>query len=330
MTMDKRSVLLGVALGVAVGWLAAGAWQKRDVAPIPSAWLARVGNAYITEAMFIDEMQRRGGKSPGQYQDMVQKRALLDDMVLRRALVNAATQDKLAEQPAIAHLIEQTLANQYLQKTLREAQKKIVVTEAEVRADYEAHAADYVVPARRRVAMIQISVPAGATEEIWANALDRGAEALAKARKLGPSVTNFGVVAREYSEDQTSRYRGGMIGWISEGKIDRYRHDPVVLNAALELKAAGEFSGVLRGKDAVYVARVVEIEPQRERQFDQLATGIHQRLLQERLKQAEVAFRDNLLKRSAIEVREAGLEKIDPLAPPADANPPQPPAMPAS
>jgi peptidyl-prolyl cis-trans isomerase C len=328
--MDKRSALLGVAVGVAVGWFSAVAWRARDAEPTPTAWLARVGDSYITEAMFVDEMHRRGGKTPGQYQDIVQKRALLDDMVLRRALVNAAKSENMASDPAVAHLLDQTLANQYLQRTLRKQQEKIVVTEAEVRAHYDAHAADYTVPARRRVAMLQIRVPADAGEDVWKNASERAEAALAKARKLGPEVLNFGVVAREYSEDQASRYRGGMIGWISEGKLDRYRYDPVLLNAALALKAAGDFSEVLRGADGVYVARVVEIEPQRERQFEQLATGIHQRLLQDRLKQAETEFRETLLKRTAIDVREAGLEKIDPLAPPAESKPPQPPAMPAS
>ncbi|MBL0030469.1 MAG: hypothetical protein IPO95_15965 [Rhodanobacteraceae bacterium] len=74
--------------------------------------------------------------------------------------------------------------------------------------------------------------------------------------------------------------------------------------------------------------RVVDIEPQRERQFDQLATGIQQRLMQERLAATEAAFRKDLLKRTRVQVRESELERIDPLAPPAEQQPPQPPAMP--
>jgi len=328
MSMDKRQLFLGLAIGAVVGWLASAMWQARSDVPMPQAWLARVGDSYITEAMFIAEMQRRGGRTPGQYQDMVQKRALLDDMVLRRAMVNAARSAHIDDDPDVGYLLDQSLANQYLQRTLREQQQKIVVTDAEVRAHYDAHAADYVVPARRRVAMIQTKVAESAGEEVWKAAEVRAREALAKARKLDAAVTNFGVVAREYSEDQASRYRGGMIGWISDGQLDRYRYDPVVLQAAVGMAAAGDLSEPLRGKDGVYLVRVVEIEPVRERQFEQLSTGIHQRLLQDKLRAAEAAFRDALRKRSAIEIREAGLEHIDPLAPPADSKPPQPPAMP--
>ena len=82
----------------------------------------------------------------------------------------------------LAHLLDQTLANQYLQRTLRQQQEKIVVSEAEVRAHYDAHAADYTVPARRRVAMLQIKVPEGAGEDVWKNATERAQAALAKAR----------------------------------------------------------------------------------------------------------------------------------------------------
>lgn len=328
--MDKRQLIIGLAIGAVVGWIAAAYWQGRNDTPAPSVWLARVGDSYITEPMFIAEMQRRGGQTPGQYQDMVQKRALLDDMVLRRAMVNAAQNEHIDDDPDVGYLLDQALVNQYLQRSLRAQQQKIVVTDAEVRAHYDAHAADYVVPARRRVAMIQLKVAESAGEEVWKAAEARAGEALGKARKLDAAVTNFGVVAREYSEDQASRYRGGMIGWISDGQLDRYRYDPVVLQAAVGLAAAGDVSEPLRGKDGVYLVRVVEVEPMRERQFEQLSTGIHQRLLQDKLRAAEEAFREDLRKRSAIEIREAGLERIVPLAPPAEAKPPQPPAMPAS
>jgi parvulin-like peptidyl-prolyl isomerase len=101
-----------------------------------------------------------------------------------------------------------------------------------------------------------------------------------------------------------------------------------VLEAAMAARKAGDFSEVLRGQDGVYVVRVVDIEPQRERPFEQLATGIHQRLLQERMAAAEQSFRKEVLKRVRVQVREDELERIDPLAPPAAPQPPQPPAMP--
>jgi parvulin-like peptidyl-prolyl isomerase len=328
MNRDNQGRLVALMIGLILGWLGVVAWQHRGALISPSAWLARVGDGYITRAMFIDEMHRRGGATPGQYQDMAQKRALLDDMVWKMVQVNSANAQQLAQAPEVRHQIDQILASHYQQRTLRKQQQAIVVTDADVRAHYDAHVADYIVPARRRLAMVQILVPAGASEEVWKNAMERGAEVLAKARAQAAATPHFGVVAREYSQDQASRYRGGMIGWIAEGKVDRYRYDPALLTALLALKSAGEFSAVVRGKDAVYVGRVVELEAQRERPFEQLAIGIRQGLLQERMQQAETQFRERLLKASAITIHQAELESIDPLAPPADSQPPQPPAMP--
>ena len=327
MNKDVRNVAIALLAGLAGGWLLARTGLGTGEAT-PARWVAQVGDGYITPEMFVAEMHRRGGETPGQYQDLAQKRALLDDMVLRRALVASARADKIDQDADVRQQFDQILANQYLQRTLRKQQQALTVADAEVRAHYDAHVADYIIPARRRVAMVQIRVPAGAADDVWANAMERGEQVLAKARKLGPAVPHFAEIAREYSEDQASRYRGGMIGWIAEGQKDRYRYDPVVLDAAMAAQKARDFSPVLRGQDGVYVVRVVDIEPQRELPFVQLATGIHQRLLQERIADAEQAFRKDLLKRVRVQVREDELERIDPLAPPAEKQPPQPPAMP--
>jgi len=327
--MSKEVRNLGIALlvGLLAGWLLAGGWSGGRSSP-RREWVAQVGDAYITPEMFIAEMHRRGGETPGQYQDIVQKRALLDDMVLRQALINAAKGIGLEADPVVRRQIEAALVNQYVEATLRKQQRAVKIEESETRAHYDAHAADYTVPARRRVAMIQIQVPANADEDVWRNATERAAEALGKAKKLAAHIPHLGEVAREYSQDQATRYRGGTIGWISEGQKERYRYDSAVIDAAMAAEKAGDFAPVVRGKDAVYVVRVVDIEPQRERPYEQLATGIHQRLLQDRMEAVEKQFRIDVLKNTRVQVREEGLNAIDPLAPPADKQPPQPPAMP--
>jgi peptidyl-prolyl cis-trans isomerase C len=326
--MNRVAVVVALIAGLALGWLAARIWPEPS-GPPPREWVARIGPEYITEAMFVEEMQRRGGRQPGQYQTLVQKRALLDDMLFRHALVQAARKAGVDQRPELRRTMEQLLANQFLQDTLRAEQQAITVTDDEVRAHYAGHATDYTVPGRRRIAMVQILVPDGAGEEAWQNAMARGAEALEKARAEPGGAPHFGTVAREYSQDQASRYRGGVIGWITDGQRERYRFDDVVLEAAQALQSPGEFSPVLRGADGVYVVRLVEIEPQRERALDELADGIRQRLLRERLDASEQRFRAGLLEDAAVQIREATLAQVDPLAPAADPNPPKPPAMPA-
>lgn len=328
-TIILAAVIGAFVIGGAVGWGAARLGQGSDVArDTPSRWVARIDDNYISESAFIDEMRRRGGERPGQFQDLEQKRQLLDDLVYRAALVKAAQNAGLTDQPELRRAIEQLVSSRYLQDTLRQAQRDLSVSDEDVRRYYGAHAEEYTVPARKRVAMLKIAVAADAGEPAWKRAIARMGEARGKAVELEAGVPHFGALAREISDDAASRHRGGVIGWIAEGRTDRYSHDRAVIEAARALETPGALSEVLRGQDGVYLVRLVESEPRQARGFDQLAAGIRQRLMQQRLAESEDAFRKRLMREVGVEVRESVLAAIPPLSPAHSTDAPQPPAMP--
>ncbi len=321
------AVLIAFVAGGGVGWtLAPRGAVSADAAP--PRWVARIDDRYISADDFIEEMRHHGGERPGQYQTLEQKRKLLDDLVLRAALVKAAENAGLLGQPELRRSVAQVISNRYLQDTLRQTQRSLQVTDEDVRKYYEAHADEYTVPARKRVAMLKIAVAADAGEPAWKAAMERMQKARVQATKLDMTVPHFGPLAREVSDDAASRYRGGVIGWIAEGRSDRYSYDPVVIEAARKLDEPGSLSEVLRGADGVYLVRLVDGEPRQARGLDLLANGIRQRLLQDRLAESERQFREKLIHEVGVEVRESVLASITPLAPPAGDPSPQPPAMP--
>jgi parvulin-like peptidyl-prolyl isomerase len=321
---------LTLAAGAAAGWYVRG--PAPALAPVepPAQWVAQVEGDYISTDMFIEEMRRRGGSRPGQYQDLEQKRALLDDMVLKQALVQAAREDGIDREPEVRRALDQMLANQYLQRGLLQRQADIRISEDDVRARYASAAAEYAVPARRRLALIRFSVPAEPVAVDWEAAERRAEEALAEARQLPESVPHFGALANRFSEDQDSRWRGGVVGWISDQAAAQETSslDPAVLSTARALSAPGDFSAPIRGSDAVYVLRLVDVDAGRTRSFEELADGIRQGLRQQRLAEMEHEFREDLLGRMRTIVRDEALAAIDPLSPPASAEPLQPPALP--
>lgn len=327
-TITLATALVALLVGGGLGWSVAQRGHSEGT-PTPESWVARINDHYISDDAFIDEMRRRGGERPGQFQDMEQKRQLLDDMVYRAALVEAAEQAGLTGQPDLQRTVDNIIASHYLQDTLRQAQRKVQVSDEDVEAYYSTHADDYVVPARKRVAMLKVSVASDAGEPAWKEAEARLADARSKAQTLETTVPHFGNLSREYSDDAASRWRGGVIGWISEGRADRYSYDPSVIEAARTLEQAGALSDVFRGKDAVYLVRLVESEPRQSRGLDQLASGIRQRLLQDRSAAAEQEFRQRLISRIGVEVRESVLASIAPLSEAGKQNLPQPPAMPS-
>ncbi|MEZ5544422.1 MAG: peptidyl-prolyl cis-trans isomerase [Lysobacteraceae bacterium] len=316
------------ALGLGTGW-----WLRGDAQPsvqsVPEHWVARIDDGYLTREQFIDEMRRHGGDRPGQFQNMDQKRALLDELVYRAALVKAAEEQGLTRTPEVGRAIEQIISNSYLKQNLRQAQREITVSDEDVERFYKANAEQYMVPARKRVAMVRIEVPAKSDDAAWGKAEKRAAQALAKAKALKLPALHFGDVAREYSDDAASRYRGGVIGWIAELKQDRYRHDPVVIEAVRNLEKDGDIKGPLRGADGVYLVRLVENQPRKERSLEELSAGIRQRLVQERLAAQEKEFRSRVMRQASVQVDEAQLAAIEPLGPPASTKPQQPPAMPS-
>ncbi len=329
--MSMRTTVLASAVALVIGGLAGWSLANRNHAPaatVPEHWVARIDDKYLSADDFIDEMRRQGGERPGQFQTMEQKRQLLDDLVLRAALVKAADKAGMLKQPDLRRSLDQMVGNRYLQETLRKTQREVQVTDDEIKQYFEAHADEYTVPARKRVAMLKITVADDAGEPAWKDALDRMAKARAEATKLDASVPHFGNIAREVSDDSSSRYRGGVIGWIAEGRSDRYSWDPVVLEATGKLDAAGALSQVLRGADGVYLVRLVDSEPRQARGLDVLASGIRQRIIQDRLADSEAQFRKNLMREVGVEVRESALAAIAPLAPAASDQTPQPPAMP--
>lgn len=322
--------LVGLALGAAGGYGVATMMQPgTTAAPPPERWVARVGGEYLSEQRFVDEMRQRGGLLSGQYQDPEQRRALLDALLYQKALVATAREEGIDRLPDVQRTLDQVLANQVLQRRLRERQQSIEVTDQQVRHFYDANAADYSVPERRRVAMLRIPVAADADEAAWSAAEAEAGEALKAVQQLDDDVRHFGALAREYSDDQASRYRGGVVGWISQQQASRSRHDPAMLEAGFALAQPGEVSVPVRGSDAVYLVRLVDLEPARTRPFEDLAAGIRQRLLQERMDQSEDAFRRALIARLDVEVNEDALAAIAPLSPAADPSTPEPPALPS-
>ena len=321
------ALIVGVVLGAAGIWL----WLRPagvDTA-VPASWVARVGDSYISEERYRAEMARRGGGIPGQFHEERQKLALLDELVYQQALVERARRDGIDQQPEVRRSIDQILASQVLRRDLREEQEKVQVSDAMVRAFYDANVDSYRIPERRRIAIVRIGLPPDASEERWTEAGKRLAEAREGALALDAGVRHFGDVAQRYSDDQASRYRGGVIGWIDTGSLERYGRDPVVLDAAATLGKPGDLSSPLRGTDGWYLVRLVDLNPAQARPFEELEAGIRQRLRQEGMKSLERSFRDRVISEAKPTLRPDVLAGIESTSPPATNPTPVPPPLPS-
>jgi hypothetical protein len=328
--MNRVVWLVAIAAALALGFLAGRYWDGSADPVSPEDWLARVGPEFITVDEFRREMQRRSAGRPGVFAEPEQRRMLLREMMVRLALAERARALGIDREPEVRRTRDQILVNQVLQRELRPRQTGTAVADAEVRAFYEAHADDYAVPARRRVAMIFLALGPNASDETRERVRTRAEALREEALALPDDVPDFGVLARNHSEDQSSRYRGGVIGWVREEDADRYSHPEVVVRTANRMTEEGAVSPVLEDDEGLYLVRLVDYEPRRTRSLDELAAGIRQRLLRQRFVEIEDAFRDELLADAGMEVREQRLAAVPAPGPAREPEAPQPPPLPGA
>ncbi len=296
--------------------------------PVASAEvLARVGSEAITVDEFRREMERRGGRIPGQYASVEQRRALLDEMLRTKAALTRAREAGLDQEPETRLAIERLLVAGYLEAELEPALAGLSVSDDEVAAYYAAHRDEYQTPERRRVAWIFLQVGAKAEPPQVEKVRQRAADARAEAERLPAGTRNFGDVAQRLSEDPSTRYVGGELGWLTRDQAAGYRWGPELVEAAFALAEPGSLSPVLRHEKGFYVLKLVAREAAAPAPLEKLASGIRARLLKERREATRESFYQALLAGLAVEVDEARLSAIAPLSAPVPA-PAAPPSLP--
>lgn len=176
------------------------------------------------------------------------------------------------------------------------------VTQADARALYDADPARRVVPEQRRIGNISVD-----TE-------DKARTVLQRAR----SGTDFTALARELSDDPTTRDSGGDLGLV-----DRAQLEPDYAQAAFGAPAGALF-GPVRSESGWNVGIVAEIRPEQPLSFERVQERLRNELRQQR---ATAIWRDWLAER----VRDAQVTYSDRYRPAdAGAGSPEPNLAPAS
>lgn len=154
-------------------------------------------------------------------------------------------------------------------------------TRAELLAAYEANAASFRRPARRKMSLIDVRVGNRLPENIGtptpaqletARTEARSQVEAARAKLLGGD--DFAEVAKRYS-DGLHASEGGAWGWVTPGSV-RERFEPAV--AALFELGAGEVSDILETDDAYFVVRCDEVDGGYEPDFQSLQPELSERL----------------------------------------------------
>jgi parvulin-like peptidyl-prolyl isomerase len=261
-----------------------------------------------TVGEFWREYQELPASFLADYQGAEGRKALAERLIERLLLVEdsydrvlAANEGELDEMrlDVLAQMMEQV-----------EVDDRIEVTDEEVRAYYDEHKAELVMPPQSRIRYIMIGL--GETEDERQRAREKADEAY---KRLVPGLfqqgEDFAVVAREYSEDELTASQGGELpGWIGEGQdlfaelADHPFHQQVLALREGEISRPFEWGG------AVYIVQVLERTDPEPMPFEEARDFLSEDLRLQKHDELLVELSQRLMEQADVEIYESTLQGL--------------------
>ncbi len=313
----RHSALLALALAVAIG----GCSPKRS-----GEVLARVGDNVITTDDFKKEVQWRLNNN----RPLPERTALLEEMVAREISLQKAKAFGLEKNFDVQHNYSDMLVGKLKDRELAPKVEAAKISSDEIRTTYEHDINKYTKPAKTRLALVYMKVDRKMNAE-QKNAVEaRMAEADKAAKSLANFTHGFGAVAMDFSEDQSSRYRGGDVGWFDESD-PLFRWPKEVVQAGMGLQQIGQISPIVRASTGLFLVMKTDFRDKTVTPLANVSASIQRRLLAEKKKQIEQSFAKELRATTPVQTDTIALSQIDyPTTTVAQVEEKLPPALPRS
>ncbi len=196
--------------------------------------LAKVNDKVIT----LDEFKERITRLPRHYQQMIrgQEKAFLDDIIKEALLHREAVKSKLEDDQETQEVIAEAKKKILIARLIKNrVEDKVAVLEEDLRAYYDGHSEEFMLPERWRASHILVDTQEEA-EEIK-DILDQGA--------------SLEELAPDRSKDASAK-RGGDVGYFSKGQLI-----PEFENACFELEV-GEIGSVVKSQFGYHVIKLTD------------------------------------------------------------------------
>lgn len=224
----------------------------------------------------IDYWAENGGLSHS-----AKKEEFIEHYAARIVAVEKAKALGIDKDPEILSRWENLLVGELRSRELKRVLADIPpVSDEEILAQYEEVKVELTTPRQVKIALLHLK----ASEKMSPNSRDALKERLIKARalalNLSPDVKGFGDIARKYSEDKVSRFKGGVVGWLKGGE-NRSRWSDTIHQAALDLSSDNALSDVIQTPGGYYLLKFLDHREERVTPLsDSLKTKITKQLSQ--------------------------------------------------
>lgn len=183
--------------------------------------------------------------------------AFLDPAIERRIALEKARELGLDQDFELKRQWENLLIGRLRETEIEAKLREATVTDEEIADHYQRNLETYARPAQLHLALLHLKVPAHADDAARQAIRTRLEEARALALELPADARGFGALAMNYSEEPTSRFKGGDIGWLEAGATAS-RWPEEVLAAAFALPEHGALSEVISASDGFYLVKKLD------------------------------------------------------------------------
>jgi peptidyl-prolyl cis-trans isomerase C len=260
------AALVSMAMGTLAPAAAPAGRSARAARPVPESLqvLVRVGGESITRG----DVQRRLEELPEQFRSTYTapegRRQLLDRMIEEKVWLLAAKKAGVPNRPAVQRQVEQQKRDLYIRTHLNEVMAgNPAPSDSALRGYYDAHRAEYAIPATLTLRHIQSKTEADARRVL----------ALARNPR-----EDFAKLAQRWSRDSLTMASGGQLGTVTrEGMFASIGRQPALAESALAL-GEGRIGGPWRTDRGWHVVKVEAVKPEGVRPFDQVRSMIQRQM----------------------------------------------------
>jgi len=210
------------------------------------------------------------------------REAFLESCVERLVALEKARELELDQDIELRRQWENLLIGRLKKTALDTKLVDLTATDDEIKAYYERNKASYSKPAQVHLALLFLGAPKHSDEDARQAIRQRMDEARALATELADGARGFGAHAMTYSEEATSRFKGGDIGWMQAGEA-KYRWPAVVVETGFALAEKGDLSDVIATDEGFYLLKKLDSREAVVRSLDgRLRSSLENALLKEK------------------------------------------------
>lgn len=294
--------------------------------------VAKVGDEVITLAEFERQLNQQSPFARARYNSLERKREFLDSVVRFELLAREAEKKGYDKDPDVVLAKKQAMVKRFTTEEVSNLVKMGDVTEADVKAYYDAHPEEFDKPAEVRAAHILLPDEAAA-KALLTEIQAKIAEDPRKARDV------FADFAKARSADDQTKDTGGdlqFFGKPGESRVERGPLQPVVAPpvalAAFELEQVGDVAAApIKTSAGWHLVQKTGFRRPYKRDLVDVSTSIRNKLFRQKKGKAMQDFIEKLRAEAGVTIDEKVLAEVEVDAPkgpmPNIGHPPMPPGL---